>query len=63
MADNRSSTAEDHKRDIETAAEVVLAKHPSVVAGSAPPAEVKGEVTAPKPVDIVTRNIDRGLSR
>ena len=63
MAGDSSNTATDGKREAETAAKVVLAKHPSVVAGSAPPVDGGVEVTAPKPVDVGARHIGRGLSR
>jgi hypothetical protein len=63
MADQDSSRREEAKRMAQSAAKVVLAKHPSVVAGSARPAPVPTHEAPPRPLDTGTRNIGRALER
>lgn len=47
MADHDSRDVEDTKRAAEAAAKSVLAKHPCVVAGAAPPQAGEGQKPVP----------------
>ena len=63
MAGQGHDKGENARRAAESAAKVVLAKHPTVVAGVVQPVVVRAEVRSPPALDIGTRNIGRGLQR
>lgn len=63
MAGQSNDRAGDAKRKAESAAKVVLAKHPCVVAGSVPPPAGGSDAPLVRAIDLGTRNIGRGLRR
>ena len=63
MADDGGKTAQGRKRAAEAAAKVVLAKHPSVVAGSVQTVVVQAEPASFRPIDVGGQNIGRALRR
>lgn len=63
MAGKHSDKGGTAKQAAQSAAKVVLAKHPAVVAGSVQPTTVRQDVASAAVLDVGTRNIGRGLKR
>ena len=63
MAGQGSDRGEDAKQAARSAAKVVLAKHPAVVAGTVAPAPARVDRASSPTIDVGARNIGLGLQR